>query len=125
MLNNLGGLAYWRGRWQEAIELYRQAGTCSERAGHAADVAFTDGNIGEILADQGRLDEAAHAPAARASRLERRPATARARRSRTCCSVALAVRAGPADEGLELLHAAVGGHGALPRRLLRRPRAVR
>ena len=58
VLNNLGGLAYWRGRWQEAIELYEQAGVCSERAGHAADVAFTDANVGEILSDQGRLDEA-------------------------------------------------------------------
>ena len=59
VLNNLGGLAYWRGRWQEAIDLYEQAGACSERAGHAADLAFTDGNIGEILADQGHLDDAA------------------------------------------------------------------
>ena len=65
-----------------------QAGACSERAGHAADVAFTDGNVGEILADQGRLEEAATPPAPRAARLDARPATARARPSRTCCSAA-------------------------------------
>ena len=37
----------------------------SERAGRPAD-AFTDGNIGEILSDQGRLDDAAVTCAARA-----------------------------------------------------------
>jgi len=29
VLNNLGGLAYWRGRWQDAIDLYRQAGAAA------------------------------------------------------------------------------------------------
>ena len=41
-----------------AVELYRQAGACSERAGKPGDVAFTDCNVGEILSDQGRLEEA-------------------------------------------------------------------
>ena len=59
VLNNLGGLAYWRGRWDEAVVLYRQAGACSERAGNPADVAYTDCNLGEILSDQGHFEEAA------------------------------------------------------------------
>jgi tetratricopeptide (TPR) repeat protein len=57
-LNNLGGMAYLKGRWDDAVDLYTRAGTCAERAGRPADVAFTDCNIGEILSDQGRLDEA-------------------------------------------------------------------
>ena len=58
VLNNLGGIAYWDGRWDDAVALYRRAATCAERAGRPADRAFTDGNIGEILSDQGHLDEA-------------------------------------------------------------------
>ena len=58
VLNNLGGLAYWDGRWDEAIDLYRQAGEASERAGRPADTAYTDCNVGEIRSDQGQLDEA-------------------------------------------------------------------
>ena len=58
VLNNLGGLAYWGGRWDEAVELYQRAAACAQRAGRPADAAFTDGNIGEILSDQGHLDDA-------------------------------------------------------------------
>jgi class 3 adenylate cyclase/tetratricopeptide (TPR) repeat protein len=58
VLNNLGGIAYWQGRWDDAVELYRRAGVCGERAGKPGDVAYTDCNIGEILSDQGRLDDA-------------------------------------------------------------------
>jgi class 3 adenylate cyclase/tetratricopeptide (TPR) repeat protein len=106
VLNNLGGLAYWRGRWQEAIELYEQAGICSERAGHAADRAFTDGNIGEILSDQGHLEAAAE-------RLRRAQRVWSATGDRQGCAFAnmllgrVAVRAGRTEEGLALLHSAV------------------
>jgi class 3 adenylate cyclase/tetratricopeptide (TPR) repeat protein len=58
VLNNLGMFAYWEGRWDEAIELYREAGACGERAGRPADAATRDCNVGEILSDQGHLDEA-------------------------------------------------------------------
>jgi tetratricopeptide (TPR) repeat protein len=58
VLNNLGGFAYWRGRWQEAISLYREAGACRKRAGNIAEVAETDANVGEILSDQGHLEDA-------------------------------------------------------------------
>jgi class 3 adenylate cyclase/tetratricopeptide (TPR) repeat protein len=59
VLNNLGMFAYFDGRWDEAIGLYRKAGDASERAGVPTDIAYTDCNVGEILSDQGRLDEAA------------------------------------------------------------------
>lgn len=58
VLNNLGMFAYFEGRWEDAVELYRQAGACSERAGKPSDVAYTDCNVGEVLSDQGRLAEA-------------------------------------------------------------------
>ncbi len=58
VLNNLGAFAYFRGEWDEAVELYRESADCSVRAGNAANPAFADTNIGEILSDQGRLDEA-------------------------------------------------------------------
>jgi class 3 adenylate cyclase/tetratricopeptide (TPR) repeat protein len=58
VLNNLGMFAYFKGCWDDAIELYRRAGQCSERAGRPADAARVDCNVGEILSDQGHLDEA-------------------------------------------------------------------
>ena len=106
VLNNLGGLAYWRGRWQEAIELYEQAGVCSERAGHAADRAFTDGNIGEILSDQGRLDDAA-AHLRRAHRVWNATGDRQGSAFANMLLGRVAVRAGRTAEGLDLLRAAV------------------
>jgi tetratricopeptide (TPR) repeat protein len=58
VLNNLGAFAYYDGRWDEALALYERAGEASERAGRPADTAYTDGNIGEILSDQGHLASA-------------------------------------------------------------------
>ena len=58
VLNNLGMFAYFDGRWDDAIAFYRRAGACGERSGRPGDVAYTDCNIGEILSDQGHLDEA-------------------------------------------------------------------
>ncbi|MGZ4183321.1 MAG: adenylate/guanylate cyclase domain-containing protein [Solirubrobacteraceae bacterium] len=66
VLNSLGLFAYFDGRWDEAVALYERAGECSDRAGRPADRALTDCNVGEILSDQGRLDEAeAHLRSAR------------------------------------------------------------
>ncbi len=58
VLNNLGGFAYWEGRWQEAIDLYARAAEASKRAGDLWAAAYGDCNIGEVLADQGHLEEA-------------------------------------------------------------------
>jgi tetratricopeptide (TPR) repeat protein len=58
VLNNLGMFAYFDGRWGDAVALYQQAGECSDRAGRPADTAYIDCNLGEILSDQGRLDDA-------------------------------------------------------------------
>lgn len=58
VLNNLGGIAYWGDRWDEAVDFYQRAASCAERAGRPADAAMADENLGEILSDQGHLDEA-------------------------------------------------------------------
>ncbi|MGH2919463.1 MAG: ATP-binding protein [Solirubrobacteraceae bacterium] len=58
VLTNLGAAAYFRGRWDDAVALYRQAGEASARAGDLANAAIGDCNIGEVLSDQGRLAEA-------------------------------------------------------------------
>jgi tetratricopeptide (TPR) repeat protein len=105
VLINLGARAYWQGRWQEAIDLYVRGGQCSERAGNAADVAFSEGNVGEILSDQGHLDEAA-------SRLRRAHRLSSSTGDREGAAFAdmllgrLDVRAGRPEEGIPLIRAA-------------------
>jgi tetratricopeptide (TPR) repeat protein len=58
VLNNMGAVAHAQGRWDDVLELLTQVAECSKRAGNPADGAFTDCNVGEILSDQGRLDDA-------------------------------------------------------------------
>jgi class 3 adenylate cyclase/tetratricopeptide (TPR) repeat protein len=58
VLNNMGGFAYLAGRWDEAVALYRAGGDASMRAGDVNFEAFADCNVGEVLSDQGRLEEA-------------------------------------------------------------------
>jgi class 3 adenylate cyclase/tetratricopeptide (TPR) repeat protein len=56
MLNMLGGLAYWRGQWSEALDFYGQAQETVQRTGNAVMDAFCRNNIAEIALDQGRLE---------------------------------------------------------------------
>lgn len=58
VLNNLGGFAYFEGRWTDALALYRRGAEASARSGSAANAAFGDCNVGELLADQGHAGEA-------------------------------------------------------------------
>ncbi len=58
VLNNLGGFAYFDGRWDDAVELYERAQGLRIRTGNAVDAALGALNIGEVLIDQGRIDEA-------------------------------------------------------------------
>ena len=57
MLNMLGGFAYWRGRWTEAVDYYGQAQDRVLRTGNAVMDAFCRNNLAEIALDQGRLEE--------------------------------------------------------------------
>jgi class 3 adenylate cyclase/tetratricopeptide (TPR) repeat protein len=58
VLNNLGMFAYFQGSWDESIERYRQAEEAWERSGDRWSASFATVNRGEILSDQGKLDEA-------------------------------------------------------------------
>jgi class 3 adenylate cyclase/tetratricopeptide (TPR) repeat protein len=57
MWNFLGGFAYWRGQWTEALEMYHQAQETVKRTGNAVMDAFCRNNIAEIALDQGDFDE--------------------------------------------------------------------
>jgi tetratricopeptide (TPR) repeat protein len=106
VLNNLGMFAYFEGRWDEAVELYRQAGTRSERAGKPGDAAYTDCNVGEILSDQGRLSEAS----AHLERARRVWTATKEPQSVAFVNLLLgrvAVRAGRHQEAMPLLRAAM------------------
>ena len=59
MANNLGGHAYFRGDWDATLRWYARAEEACRRQGAVADAALTAANTGEVLVNQGRLDEAA------------------------------------------------------------------
>ena len=56
--NNLGAAAYFDGRWDEAAACYERSRELSRRVGNAVQAALATMNLGEILVNQGRLDEA-------------------------------------------------------------------
>jgi class 3 adenylate cyclase/tetratricopeptide (TPR) repeat protein len=58
VLNNLGIGAYFEGRWDEALDFYRESGEVSRRAGDVISGARASNNLAEILSDQGRLTDA-------------------------------------------------------------------
>jgi class 3 adenylate cyclase/tetratricopeptide (TPR) repeat protein len=57
VLNNMGMFAYWAGRWDDAVALYRECGDVAARIGDEEVVATSRANVGEVLADQGHLAE--------------------------------------------------------------------
>jgi class 3 adenylate cyclase/tetratricopeptide (TPR) repeat protein len=58
MAINLGVIAYFDNRWDETIERYRQAIEADRSIGNLLDAAMSEANIGEVLVNQGRLEEA-------------------------------------------------------------------
>ena len=57
-LRNLGAVAYFEGRWDDAVSMYLRGADVALRSGDVAGVAISDMNIGELYANQGRLDDA-------------------------------------------------------------------
>jgi tetratricopeptide (TPR) repeat protein len=70
VLNYYGAMAYWEGRWGEAVELYERGGERAKRAGDVVGPAIASMNVAEIRSDQGRLDQA-EGPATEALRVFR------------------------------------------------------
>jgi tetratricopeptide (TPR) repeat protein len=56
--NNLGGISYFEGRWDDAVDWYRRALDAYRRSGNEAAAAVTASNLGELLVSRGALDEA-------------------------------------------------------------------
>jgi tetratricopeptide (TPR) repeat protein len=56
--NNLGGVSYFDGRWDDAVKWYRRALDAYQRAGNDVAGAVTASNLGEVLVSRGALDEA-------------------------------------------------------------------
>jgi class 3 adenylate cyclase/tetratricopeptide (TPR) repeat protein len=57
-LSNLGLFAHFEGRWDEAVRLFRRGADVALSAGDIASAAMAEMNVGEILGNQGRLEEA-------------------------------------------------------------------
>jgi class 3 adenylate cyclase/tetratricopeptide (TPR) repeat protein len=106
VLTYYGAMAYWEGRWHEAIELYERGRRRSERAGDVVGAANASMNVAEIRSDQGRLEEA-EAPAREALRVFR--AARFSEEIATACGIlgrALS-RAGRHEEAEQLLTEAI------------------
>ncbi len=58
VLQNLGGFAYYQGRWDEAVALYERSRDARQRTGNDVEAAMGVCNIAEVLIDQGRYEEA-------------------------------------------------------------------
>lgn len=56
--NNLGGQAYFEGKWTEAVAFYARAQDAFTRAGNESEAALCGANIAEVLISQGRFEEA-------------------------------------------------------------------
>jgi len=55
---NLGVIAFFAGRWDEALSWYSSSRDIDVRTGNVVDAAFVDTNIAELLVKRGQLAEA-------------------------------------------------------------------
>jgi class 3 adenylate cyclase/tetratricopeptide (TPR) repeat protein len=58
VIGTAGIAAYFDGDWDEAIQLYEAGRDAFQRAGNAVHAAHAESNIGEVLVNQERFDEA-------------------------------------------------------------------
>jgi class 3 adenylate cyclase/tetratricopeptide (TPR) repeat protein len=57
-LGNLGGVSFFQSEWVQAGDYYARAAVAATKAGDLATAALANGNLGEVLVNQGRLQEA-------------------------------------------------------------------
>ena len=57
-LGNIAGFALWAAQWDKAARYWMQSAEVSRKAGDLGGAALTDANLGELLTEQGRLEEA-------------------------------------------------------------------
>ena len=55
---NLGAMAWFAGRWDDAKSLYKHSAQTSLQAGDVVPAALAQANLGELLVAQGRVEEA-------------------------------------------------------------------
>ena len=58
VLNNLGVHAYYRGDWDQAVDLWTRSEDARRRAGDLSGAAASVNNLAEVYSDQGRVGEA-------------------------------------------------------------------
>ncbi|MEP6661154.1 MAG: adenylate/guanylate cyclase domain-containing protein [Acidimicrobiales bacterium] len=58
VMNTMGASAYFRGDWDEAVRWYNGAREIGLRTGNHVQAAISGMNLGEILVNQGRFDDA-------------------------------------------------------------------
>jgi class 3 adenylate cyclase/tetratricopeptide (TPR) repeat protein len=58
VMNTMGASAYFRGDWDEAVRWYDGAREIGLRTGNHVQAAISGMNLGELLVNQGQLDEA-------------------------------------------------------------------
>ena len=58
VLNSLAIYVYFRGGWNDALDIYRRAQEMARRAGNVVHQGIIENNMAEIALDQGRVDEA-------------------------------------------------------------------
>jgi tetratricopeptide (TPR) repeat protein len=58
VLNNLGIHAYYRGDWDQALDLWKRSEEARRRAGDLSGAAASVNNLAEIYSDQGKVEEA-------------------------------------------------------------------
>lgn len=58
MNNNLGYLAYFDGRWNDALDHYERSSEGAARLGNVVDAAYPEVNVGEVLVNQRRYEDA-------------------------------------------------------------------
>jgi tetratricopeptide (TPR) repeat protein len=111
-LNNMGVDAYYEGRWDNALDVWRLSKDLMDRMGDVLGAATLTNNIGEILSDQGRLDQAVEL-------FEEVRRVTDAAGERLLSTVArgnlgrAAARSGRLDEAEELLQTAAKGFDAI------------